>query len=121
MSDQGDDGPVPVGAIGSALREPIEPSDAIARMEGQTFAHKERQFRNELGWVGGVLGGRREKSGNVAFIAIALSFIVVIAIVLIAAAGSLEWSMVGELVAAPVSIITMALGYLFGTNDNNSD
>jgi hypothetical protein len=95
------------------------PAGVSSRQELDFFAasssHAERMHKMDLGVIGKVVGGRSEKAGNIAFITI---FLCALAIVIVSL--RIDWSTQGEIgfkvLAGIFSIITLALGYIFGAN-----
>lgn len=65
-----------------------------------------------MGWFGRAFGNLEEKPGNIAGFAVIASFLMFVLVIL----GGAVWPTLprGELYATFASIITLALGYLFG-------
>ena len=66
--------------------------------------------RQDLGWLGAVFGGHFASSN------IAGLVIVVALLLLIAVAWAGDYETAGEVVTGALSLITLALGYLFGAH-----
>lgn len=76
-----------------------------------------------LGWVGKFIGGGPEKAGNIAFTVVGVALLI-----LAVGAGALAWSQnttvaqaFDKLVTGCISLITGALGYIFGKGGKDSD
>ena len=87
--------------------------DRMAADEEKMFAHEENMQNAQLGWMGKIWGAKSEKPGNVSAI---------IALVLAAYLGMLifwqpENKNFSDVFAGITSIITLILGYLFGSSD----
>ena len=88
-----------------------------ARLEELTFEgeHKERMQRANLGWLGRVFGSRTEKPGNITAI---IAFILLGWLI-----GTTTWQsekpFFSELSAEVFAIITLILGYLFGSSSKD--
>lgn len=87
--------------------------DSAAYLEQKSFEHEENMQKTELGWVGKIWGSRSEKPGNISAI---------VALILVIYLGFLLFSdspadVFDEKFAGITSIITLILGYLFGSND----
>lgn len=79
-------------------------------------AHARATQKFETGWVGVVCGSRGEKAGNIAFLTILICLLTIIGSVV--AFGLTEQFF--KLLAALVSVITLALGYIFGATSSRS-
>ena len=79
-----------------------------------------KQVLSEKGWIGHVLGARSEKSGNIAGLVVFFGLIFEAGIFFIQYwRTSSEFSILfssKEYASSLVSLITLALGYLFGRN-----
>ena len=128
-----DDDSVNVEDIGGQPNSVLPPDD-LASKELDNLA-KENKFKAELGLAGKALGGRQEKPGNISGIVIILCFLLISALLLtdcgtpavdpvnavdagnavspINADPGYEKS---EILTALFGIITLTLGYLFGSN-----
>ena len=90
--------------------------------------HKAQQLRTELGWLGKFFGGRQEKAGNISAIVLLLCFLA-LAAVWLSDVGFQYYCTTRKLdppalpldhaVAGIASIITLILGYLFGSNQGS--
>lgn len=112
--------PIPVGKISTA---PVEvPNDADfsnAKREFE-FLHQQEYFKKELGWLGKPFGGRNEKPGNISALVIVLCFGAMAAVYF--RPESLGVSVtVKEAWQSLMSVVTLILGYLFGSNDRSKD
>jgi hypothetical protein len=67
--------------------------------------------RMQQGWIGYALGDLANKPGNIAFIVIALAFLLLFGLVWLA---NPALPIVDKLITAFFALITLALGYLFG-------
>jgi len=92
--------------------------DQRATDEQAQFDHKERMQETQLGWVGKIWGSRSEKPGNISAI-VALILVLYIGGLLATALFSpnVSFSDVSDALAGVTSIVTLILGYLFGSND----
>lgn len=93
------------------------------KKEERLLAHERDTFKSELGIVGRVFGGRSEKPGNISALVLAFS-----ALFLIIAYGTQMYIDVAvpdhheitmsfdRIFGGMTSIITLILGYLFGSN-----
>ena len=98
------------------------------RKEERLLAHERDTFKSELGIVGQIFGGRSEKPGNISglFLAFAALFIVIAYAVQIYIDVNYpehhELSMsFDKIFGGMASIITLILGYLFGSNGSSGD
>ncbi len=90
----------------------LEP-DPLALKEKHN--HEKGMSELEAGWLGVFLGSKSEKPGNVAFIAIIFCFIfIILAFCLI---DTKESDFFMKILASMMSVISLALGYLFGSSD----
>jgi hypothetical protein len=111
--------PVPIDRIATA---PVEiPSGAdlnVARKEAE-FLHQREYFKRELGWLGIPFGGRSEKPGNISALVIVLCFAAMFAVYFwpgqLGSGISLK-----EAWQSIMSVVTLILGYLFGSNERSS-
>ena len=83
--------------------------------EKEYFDHKENMQHAELGWLGKIWGGRSEKPGNVG--AVVLVFLVLIIIYM--AVFKHDVTNFKDIMTGFSSIITLILGYLFGSSDRS--
>ncbi len=106
---------IDVSAISSSKPDDIKPS-ANALAEQEQLAHAQKTFENELGWLGKAFGGRTEKPGNISGLVIVVCFSLLI-IVLMSDFEEEKFGMnASDLITIIVGIITLTLGYLFGSN-----
>jgi ABC-type multidrug transport system permease subunit len=88
-----------------------------ARAKKEELLHAQATQKNDLGWVGVVLGSRSEKPGNVAAIVILFCFILIgvgFFMTDVRSGGSGE--LFFKLLAALLGPVGLALGYLFGSS-----
>lgn len=118
--------PIALDRISTAPVEvPGGGGDLQAQREKESLAHERAQFLRELGWLGLPFGGRKEKPGNISALVISLSFLIII--VALVAGTAINVMMPDKHIEMPISfekllagitsLITLALGYLFGSND----
>lgn len=112
-------GLVPIGSIAQAplelpKAEPVDPRE-------DPFTGKDGKLDQHLGRIGAFIGGGPEKAGNIASIVIICSFILLV----MGIAGS-YWAdgtklapVLDKLVTGCVSLITGAMGYLFGASKDS--
>jgi hypothetical protein len=96
----------------------VEPpkTDGLAHKEKDFFAHEENMQNAQLGWIGRFWGAKTEKPGNVsALIALILSIYLGVLIFCIPQSDRFD-----DVFAGLTSVITLILGYLFGSSDRNS-
>lgn len=88
-------------------------TDRLAADEEKFFNHEENMQNAQLGWIGKIWGAKSEKPGNVS--AIILIILALYLGILIFNFSELETF--GDIFAGLTSIITLILGYLFGSSD----
>jgi hypothetical protein len=84
-------------------------------VKGPPPAHLLKQFERELGLLGKLLGSRQEKPGNIS------------AVVILFSLAGLAWILSSvrpvlssdHFISSLFSLITLALGYLFGSHQKN--
>lgn len=114
-----DDDAISLEEISSAPPEPKTKPKGLAKKELDTLAHEAQQFKDELGWLGKPFGGRAEKPGNISALVIVLCFISMVIVYL--CPPKAEHGVTFErLFGALTSIVTLILGYLFGSNERDS-
>lgn len=123
--------PVPVPTE-SITKAPVDvPStgtlgQAELEYEALTRAHEQTQFQRELGLLGKLFGGKSEKPGNISATVIVLSFAVLATVwsvdTYIAVVGKhVEPLMPFERIfSGLMSLVSLVLGYIFGSHDNDS-
>lgn len=116
-----EDPKVPVGAIGSAPPDPKTPAGRVPGSDPLTAPNGKLSMH--LGWVGKFIGGGPEKAGNIAFAVVGFSLLI-----LLIGAGALAYSQdttvagaFDKLVTGCISLITGALGYIFGKGGKDSE
>ncbi len=80
--------------------------------------HEQKQFRNELGWLGKPFGGKKEKPGNISGLVIVFCFLLIGYAYVFPPDEKLGMTF-EQILAGLISVITLILGYLFGSNDRN--
>jgi hypothetical protein len=87
------------------------PADRELALKVVETHHARDQKNIELGWIGVVLGDVKHKPGNIAFLAIVSSFVLIAVLMFTREQADLPRR---ELITLLGTIITGALGYLFG-------
>ena len=103
------------------LGEPPPADTSGASDEEAAFRHEERVQQANLGLIGQVLGSEKEKPGNIAGLVLA-ALIILVGLLLVGwvifcmglqkCAGDNPFL---EILASLISIVTLILGYLFGS------
>lgn len=106
--------PVTLEAAQQATVSPPKP-DRLAADEEKMFAHEENMQNAQLGWIGKFWGAKAEKPGNVSAI-VALLLAIYLGVLIFVFPDS---SIFGDVFAGLSSIITLILGYLFGSSDKS--
>ncbi len=113
------DSPEPTKLITAKEARQVEPviaePDSLALREVDN-SHAQATHKAEQGWIGKICGSRAEKAGNIAFLAIVMCLIIVICALFNFGLTDQFFKLVG----AVTSIVTLALGYLFGANNNKN-
>ena len=100
---------------------PDADDQALARKEAEALAHEQEYFRKELGWLGKPFGGRAEKPGNISALVIVLCFVAMFIIYVWPPSATLGPVMTVERIySSLISVVTLILGYLFGSNERSS-
>ena len=103
---------VPVESIGSTPPEKAGPAGPI----GPDPLTRDPILDQHLGRVGQFIGGGPEKAGNIAYVVVAASILILI--VAVCAAAYVESdktaSVLGTITTGCMSLITGALGFIFG-------
>lgn len=89
--------------------------DRMAADEEKMFAHEENMQNAQLGWIGKFWGAKAEKPGNVSAI-VALLLAIYLGVLIFVFPGSEKF---GDVFGGLTSIITLILGYLFGSSDKS--
>lgn len=96
-------------------RQPIRESSATS--EDNQFAHAHQTFQSELGQLGKLFGGRKEKPGNISGLVLILCILFI---------GGAYFSTTSEksdiyehVFTGLISVVTLILGYLFGSSDRS--
>ena len=110
MSDK-----VDLDDISSSKPEEITPTDS-AQAELNLLAAKQKTFEGELGRLGKLFGGRSEKPGNISGLVIVICFLLIFVLLLVKIEEEKFGMSSGNLITAFAGIITLTLGYLFGSN-----
>jgi len=113
-----DDSTPSLDQIDEAPTEPVTGS-LSGKNEEALFAHERERFKKELGWLGMPFGGRAEKPGNISALVVVLCF-AGLAFVYYAPPTAASGVTLDRLFGGLTSIITLVLGYLFGSNDRPS-
>lgn len=92
---------------------PSPKPDRMAVDEEKMFAHEENMQNAQLGWIGKVWGAKSEKPGNVSAI-IAIVFALYLGLLIFYQPTNEKFD---DIFAGVTSIITLILGYLFGSSD----
>jgi hypothetical protein len=87
-----------------------------AKQEAEYLAHQQGMFRKELGWMGHPFGGRSEKPGNISALVIILCFCAM-GVVYFFPRDLGPGISLKEAFQSLMSVVTLILGYLFGSND----
>ena len=103
--------------LGKAVQATVEPPKpgSTAASEEKMFAHKENMQSAQLGWIGKFWGAKAEKPGNVSAI-VALLLAIYLGVLIFFFPESTVFS---DVFAGLTSIITLILGYLFGSSERN--
>jgi len=89
-----------------------------ATSELDQLTHEQETFKNELGWLGRPFGGRKEKPGNISGLVIVACFALLLVAYLYPPTDNLGMTF-EQIFAGLLSIVTLILGYLFGSNDRS--
>ena len=108
---------IPIEAISTAPAELTKSSSSedLAKLEAQLL-NSHQNFQSELGWIGKVIGGRSEKPGNISLIVLVLVIIAIFCLFFMPVNEAVD---IGNLSGGLLSIVTLVLGYLFGSNDKD--
>ena len=106
---------VPIDAIGTA---PVELPKAEPKAVGDPLTGIDPKLGQHLGKIGAFVGGGPEKAGNIAFIVIVAAVLVLIIASVAAAITTVPAfaPVLDKLTAGCITLITGALGYLFGAS-----
>ena len=104
--------PVSLEAAQQATVSPPKP-DRMAADEEKMFAHEENMQNAQLGRIGKIWGAKSEKPGNVSAI-IALVLATYLGLLIFCQPDNAHFD---DVFSGITSIITLILGYLFGSND----
>ena len=110
MSD--DDKPVSLEKAQQTTVKPPKP-DRMAADEEKMLGHEENMQNAQLGWIGKIWGAKSEKPGNVSAI-IAILLAVYLGVLIF---GQPQNAKFDDVFTGLMSIITLILGYLFGSSD----
>jgi hypothetical protein len=107
-------------SVGDLQKVPIEkpPAEIAPKGENPLTGQPDPNLTNHLGFIGKFVGGGPEKAGNIAGLVIIASFIVLL-IALFAPALITNPAIVSvsdKVATGAISLITGALGYLFGAS-----
>lgn len=112
---------LPVDAIGKAPTEtPIV--ETVDKSRDPLTGQPDAKLAQHLGRIGGFIGGGPEKAGNIAYLVIAASFLILVASMAGMAFAEREnlVTSYSNLSTLMISLISGALGYLFGSNTNGT-
>lgn len=106
-------------SVGEIAAAPIEQPVVEAPRTGENpLTGRDEKLGQHLGKIGEFVGGGPEKAGNIAFIVIAAA-VVVLVIAAIASANVADPAfapLLDKLITGCITLITGALGYLFGAS-----
>lgn len=109
----------PTVSVDKITTAPIEVPNAgdltVAKQESE-FLHQQEYFKKELGWLGKPFGGRAEKPGNISALVVVLCF-TGMGLVFFFPKLLGEGFSVKDAWQSLMSVVTLILGYLFGSND----
>ena len=83
----------------------------------RVLEHQRETFQSELGLLGKLFGGRKEKPGNIS--GVALIFCLLYLAVAHHQATSESWDSFERVFTGLISVVTLILGYLFGSSDRS--
>ncbi len=108
-------------SIDNAPTEVPGGTDGKALKEAANLAHEAEKFRREIGWLGRLLGARGEKSGNIAGILVVVGLLLLACVYFFpnSAATAPGAFTSKDFASGLISLITLALGYLFGKNSKS--
>lgn len=116
------------GQIAKTPMEGASPSNEYIAVKEAEHTFANNQLEKELGFLGRIAGGRGEKPGNVSAFVVAAAFFLIGVCITVVVLGwfytinpSGLYDVVERIFFSLVSLITLALGYLFGSTDNRSD
>ena len=95
-----------------------EGPDDKAKSELHHLTHRQKTFKEELGWLGRPFGGRKEKPGNISGLVIVACFALLAVAYLLPPSENLGMEF-EQIFSGLLSIVTLILGYLFGSNDRS--
>lgn len=90
-----------------------------AKKEAAFFDHEAKKQKTNLGWVGAVWGSRQEKPGNIAAIVALIILLFIGWLIHFGMNSDGGFSTVEDAVAVFSSILTLILGYLFGSSSSD--
>lgn len=106
-------------------QEALAGNDRAASEQIQ-LEHAQQTFQSELGLIGRLLGGRREKPGNISGLGLILCFLVLLIaygctamMITPGEAPQEEWRVFEHMFTGFISVITLILGYLFGSGNRS--
>ena len=121
---------VPLDRIARGPKAPEELAnasvDAKAQKEKDFLAAESERFTKELGWLGRTFGGRREKPGNISALVICMIFAFIFVAFIAEVVANIWFPFTGHssvpfdrIFTGLTSIVTLILGYLFGSNERS--
>jgi hypothetical protein len=121
-----DDQLASIDDIDSAPTDVPNGDNATGKKEETLLSHERDTFKRELGWLGIPFGGRSEKPGNISALVIILTFSFIALSFASETFIDVKYpdhhpsAMPFERIfSAMTSVITLILGYLFGSNDRS--
>ena len=85
--------------------------DQEAKDEARNFEHVENIQRTNLGWIGRILGSQSEKPGNIAAV-----LLILLMVYLSFLTFKLDEGLHPDIVSSTFSVLTLILGYVFGSS-----
>lgn len=121
MTDGGEQGAVSDGVSVQAIATaPAEQAPAVTPPPGQNplTGQPDPNLPHHLGFLGKFTGGGPEKAGNIAFFVILAAFVIMLGAVVVPlfTANAAIGPVMDKLVVGCISLITGALGYIFGAS-----
>lgn len=113
-------GTVDVDSIDSAQVKIPKTGNSGAKSELDQLDHEHKTFQNELGILGKLFGGRREKSGNISGLVVVVCLIMMIIAAFLYSQGDSTRMYFETIFSGLLSVVTLTLGYLFGSSDKST-
>jgi hypothetical protein len=114
--------PVSIDTLSSLppVEIPDSGAQSLGKKEGEYLAHEQEYFKKELGWLGKPFGGKNEKPGNISALVIVFCFLAMGAVYFSPPKDLGPVISVERIFSGLTSLVTLILGYLFGSSDKNS-